>query len=128
LGTPDIGERLRQYFLLALTGFGLSLLTLHLLNGLAFIWGQFARLMLGMSDVALRLEQARAMAAQERARGEQAEQRRHDLVVNVSHELRTPVASISGHLESLLLATESGTKTPPPAILYNYLRTAHNEA
>lgn len=128
LGTPDIGERLRQYFLLALTGFGLSLLTLHLLNGLAFIWAQFARLMLGMSDVALRLEQARAMAAQERARAEQAEQRRHDLVVNVSHELRTPVASISGHLESLLLATESGTKTPPPAILYTYLRTAHNEA
>ncbi len=128
LDTSNAGERLRQYFLFALAGFGLSLTTLHLLNGLAFISGQFARLMLGMSDAALRLEQARATAAQERARAEQAEQRRHDLVINVSHELRTPVASISGHLESLLLATENGTTTPPPATLYNYLNIAHNEA
>ena len=67
------------------------------------------------------------MAAQERARAEQAEQRRHELIVNVSHELRTPVASISGHLESLLMATKEGTTAPSPAALYDYLNIAHQE-
>ncbi len=126
-GASDGGERVQRYLLFALTGFGLSLITLHVLNGLAFIAGQFARLMLGMSDTAWRVEEARALAAQERARAEQAEQRRHELVVNVSHELRTPVASIAGHIESLLIATNEGTATPSPAVLYNYLNIAHHE-
>lgn len=120
-------ERVQQYLLFALMGCGLSLITLHLLNGLAFISGQFARLMLGMNDTAWRVEEARALAAQERTRAELAEQRRHELVVNVSHELRTPVASIAGHIESLLIATEEGTTAPAPAALHNYLTIAHQE-
>src|SRR5258708_7092808 len=126
-GASDARQRLQHYLLLAFAGFGLSFATLYLLNGLAFIAGQFARLMLGMSDTAWRLEEARALAAQERARAEQAEQRRHELIVNVSHELRTPVASISGHIESLLMATKEGTTTPSPEALYNYLGIALDE-
>jgi two-component system, OmpR family, phosphate regulon sensor histidine kinase PhoR len=118
---------LQLYLWFALTGFGVFLITLHLLNGLTFVYGQFARVMLGMSDTAWRLEEAQAMAAQERARAEQAEQRRHELIVNVSHELRTPVASISGHIESLLIATQEGTTAPSPAEMYNYLNIAHQE-
>jgi signal transduction histidine kinase len=120
-------EWLLSYLWFALTGFGLCLLTLHLLNGLTFVYGQFARVMLGMSDTAWRLEEAQVMAAQERARAEEAEQRRHELIVNVSHELRTPVASISGHIESLLIATQEGTTAPSPAEMYNYLNIAHQE-
>ncbi|MEO7018827.1 MAG: ATP-binding protein [Ktedonobacteraceae bacterium] len=126
--TPDPKGHLQQYLSLVLSAFGLSLLTLRLLNGLAFLVGQLARLLLGMSDTAIRLEAARMLAEQERLRAEQADQRRRELVVNVSHELRAPVASIVGHLESLLLATEEGTQTPPPDTLYNYLGIAHQEA
>jgi signal transduction histidine kinase len=122
-----VKEWLQRYLWFALTGFGLFLITLHLLNGLTFVYGQFARVMLGMSDTAWRLEEAHAMAAQERARAEQAEQRRHELIVNVSHELRTPVASISGHIESLLIATQEATTAPSPAEMYNYLNIAHQE-
>ena len=123
----QVKEWLKRYLLFALTGFGLFLITLHLLNGLTFVYGQFARVMLGMSDTAWRLEEAQAIAAQERARAEQAEQRRHELIVNVSHELRTPVASISGHIESLLIATQEGTAAPSPEEMYNYLNIAHQE-
>src|SRR5260370_2041365 len=77
------GKRLRQYLLLVLSGFGLNLLTFHLLNGLAFVAGQLARSLLGMSDTALRLDAAKALAEQERLRAEQADQRRRELVVNV---------------------------------------------
>jgi two-component system, OmpR family, phosphate regulon sensor histidine kinase PhoR len=120
-------EWLQRYLWFALSGFGFFLLTLNLLNGLTYVYGQFARVMLGMSDTALRLEDAQAMAAQERARAEQAEQRRHELIVNVSHELRTPVASISGHIESLLIATQEGTTAPSPAEMYKYLNIAQQE-
>jgi two-component system, OmpR family, phosphate regulon sensor histidine kinase PhoR len=125
---PDPQRRLQGYLLLALAGFGSNLLMLHLLNGLAFVAGQLARGLLGMSDTSLRLEEAKAQAEQERMRAEQAELRRRELVVNVSHELRAPVASVSGHLESLLLSTEKGTKAPTPATLYSYLSIAYQEA
>ena len=127
-GTPDGPEQVKRFLLLSLLGFGTCILTLHLLNSLAFLAGQFARVMLGMSDSKLRLERTRAALEQERARAEEAEQRRHELVVNVSHDLRTPVASISGHIESLLMATEQGTTTPPPATLHHHLSVVHNEA
>ncbi len=120
--------RLKRYLGLSMSAFGLNLLSFHLLNGLAWLQGQVARGLLGMSDTALRLEEAKAQAEQARAQAEQAEQRRRELVVNVSHELRAPVASISGHLESLLLSTEEGTKTPEPQVLHNYLGIAYHEA
>ncbi|MGH2479662.1 MAG: sensor domain-containing protein, partial [Ktedonobacteraceae bacterium] len=84
--TPEPGRRLRRYLSFGLAGFGLTLLTFHLLNGLAFLTGQLARSLLGMSDTALRLDAAKTLAEQERLRAEQADQRRHELVVNVSHE------------------------------------------
>ncbi len=124
-GTTDIN--IQRYLLLASLGFGLTLVTLHVLNWLTFVSGQFARAMLGMSDDAIRLEEARMLVEQERVRAGQADSRRRELVVNVSHELRTPVASISGHVESLLLATQEGTVAPPPPILYNYLNIVHTE-
>ncbi|HET8842567.1 MAG TPA: ATP-binding protein [Ktedonobacteraceae bacterium] len=122
------GRAWQKYLWWTLSGFGIISLSLHILDGLAFVSGQLARVLLGMSTTELRLEKAKAQAALERSRAEQAEQRRKDLVINVSHELRAPVASISGHLESLLLATEKGTATPPPTTLYNYLNIAHQEA
>ena len=125
---PDPKRRLQNYLWLALAGFGSNLLILHLLNGLAFVAGGLAQGLLGMSQTSLRLEEAKAQAEQERKRAEQAELRRRELVVNVSHELRSPVASVSGHLESLLLSTEEGTKAPAPATLYSYLSIAYQEA
>lgn len=124
-GTGDID--IQRYLLFASLGFGVTPATMHVLNWLAFVSGLFARSMLGMSDDAIRLEEARMLAEQERVRAEQADQRRRELVVNVSHELRTPVASIAGHVESLLLATQAGTVAPPPPILYNYLNIVHTE-
>lgn len=128
LDTQNPRRRLQRYLELFISAFGLNVVSFHLLNGLAFLHGQMARGLLGMSDTALRLEAARAQAARERERAEQAEQRRRELVVNVSHELRAPVASISGHLESLLLSTGEGTKTPSPETLHNYLSIAYQEA
>jgi signal transduction histidine kinase len=128
LDTQSPRQRLQRYLSLALAAFGLNLVSLHLLNGLAALHGQMASGMLGMSETAQRLEEARARAEQERVRAEQAEQRRRELVVNVSHELRAPVASISGHLESLLLSTEEGTALPEAATLHTYLDTAYQEA
>jgi len=121
-------RRLKRYLARSMSAFGLNLVSFHLLNGLAWLQGQMARGLLGMSGAALRLEEAKERAEQERARAEQAEQRRRELVVNVSHELRAPVASISGHLESLLLSIEAETKTPEPQVLQDYLSIAYQEA
>lgn len=89
---------------MSVAGFCVLICGLYLLNGIAFAWGQFARLMLGMSDNSRRLAEARATAARERSRAERADQSRRELIVNVSHELRTPIANISGHVESLLMS------------------------
>jgi signal transduction histidine kinase len=89
--------------LFSILGIFLTLGSLHALNGLAYGWGQFARVMLGMSQTAQRLAEAHAVAERERGRAEHADQTRRELIVNVSHELRTPIASIRGHVESLLL-------------------------
>lgn len=91
---------------LAVLGVLAAIASLHVLNSLAYAWGQFARLMLGMSNTSLQLAEARAIAAQEHAKAERSEQSRRELIVNVSHELRTPIASIRGHVESLLMANE----------------------
>lgn len=128
-GNVLTGETLRRYVFLALTAWGLILIPLYVLDALTMLWGQFACVMLGMSTDAIHLAEARAIAEQERTRAAQADQKRRDLIINVSHELRTPVASIRGHIESLLLACdESESGTPPPDALRNYLNIAHRES
>jgi signal transduction histidine kinase len=84
-------------------------------NGLAAAWGRFARFALGMSDSAQQIAVAQAAQARAEAQAARAEQSRRALIVNASHELRTPIASIRGHVESLLLAAEgSASGSPPP--------------
>lgn len=92
---------------------------LWLLDTLAQGWGQFARVMLGTSETARRLGEARATAARATATAQRAEQQRRELVVNVSHELRTPIASIRGHVESLLMPE---AERPPEVDQEEYLR------
>jgi two-component system, OmpR family, phosphate regulon sensor histidine kinase PhoR len=76
---------------------------LHLLKGVVWLWGRFARTMLGMSQKDLWLAEAHAIATRERARADQADRSRRELILNASHELRTPIASIRAHIESLLI-------------------------
>ena len=114
---------------LSLQGFGLVPMSLYVLYGLAFISGELARVLLGMSEPAIRLAQAREFAEQERIKAERAEQSRRELIVNVSHELRTPVASIRGHVESLLIALEDDeTEKLARAKLRDYLVIVQREA
>jgi len=100
---------------LAVAGSALLVVALHLLNLLAFAWGRFARLMLGVNPLALRLAAAQDVAAREQARAARADQSRRELIVNVSHELRTPIASIRGHVESLLMALDDTQSEGGPA-------------
>ena len=88
-------------FLFTLAGVPLLAGSLHLLNGLAYGWGRFAQLMLGVDKSQLLLAAAETRAAAEQARADSADRSRRELVVNASHELRTPVASLRGHLDSL---------------------------
>jgi signal transduction histidine kinase len=94
--------------------------------------GRFARLMLGQSDMAARLsatqavaERATVKAQQSEQKAEQSEQKRRELIVNVSHELRTPIASIRGHVDSLMISLDRpdapAADAPPPAELRKYL-------
>lgn len=128
LDAENAGKRVRRYLAFFISAFGLSIVSLAILNALAALQGQLARGLLGMSDAAWRLEEAKARAERERERAEQAEQRRRELVVNVSHELRAPVASISGHLESLILTIEEPGQTLAPDKLHDYLSVAYQEA
>jgi signal transduction histidine kinase len=123
-------DRGRLFLLLSITGFGFVLIAFHVLNALAYVSGQFARVMLGLSDTSIRLAQAKAIAEEERAKAERADQSRRELIVNVSHELRTPIASIRGHVESLLMEMEEeeGGNVPDPVELRDYLNIVHREA
>lgn len=112
---------------LAALGVGVGVLTLHLGDGMALLWGRFAQVTLGVSDRALRLAEAREIAAHAQAQAARADQSRRELIVNVSHELRTPIASIRGHVESLLLAVEE-TQTLPPEELSRYLTIVARES
>lgn len=115
--------------LLVMTGFGFAAIAFHVFNALALMSGQFAQAMLGMSDAKIRLAQAKAMAEEERARAEQAERSRRELIINVSHELRTPVASIRGHVESLLMAVEDEeSQRLSPEELRDYLAIVYRES
>lgn len=80
-----------------LLGFALLIAALHGANLLASLWGRVAVAILGPS------EQQRQLGAAQR-RVEAADRNRSELIVNVSHELRTPIASIQGHLDSLLMS------------------------
>ena len=113
---------------LTLLGLLVGFFTLQLVNGLAWVWSEFARHMLGMSDTALRLAEALALAEEQRVRAERADQRRRELIVSASHELRTPIASIRGHIESLLMATEGESREPAPAEQAAYLAIVQREA
>jgi two-component system phosphate regulon sensor histidine kinase PhoR len=123
-------DRVRLFLLLSLTGFGFVLIAFYVLNALAYVSGQFARVMLGMSDTSIRLAQAKALAEEERSKAERADHSRRELIVNVSHELRTPIASIRGHVESLLMEMEEqeGGNAPDPAEVRDYLTIVHQEA
>ncbi len=107
---------LAELLILAAAGAVLLAVTLHLLNLIAFAWGRFARLMLGVNPLALRLVAAQETAAREQARAARADQSRRELIVNVSHELRTPIASIRGHVESLLMALDDAQGEGSPAV------------
>ena len=72
------------------------------LNGVGWLWGRFAEVMLGVDESRLHLAAAKVEAEVQHARADRADQSRRELIVNASHELRTPVASISAHVESLL--------------------------
>lgn len=108
-----------------------AFVAIHFLNLLALLSGRFARIMLGPSEAALRAVASEAEAARERQNAERAEQSRRELMVNVSHELRTPVASIRGHVESLLMAVdeaaEHGRESLPNDQLHSYLGIIHRE-
>lgn len=80
----------------AIFGFALLVASLHAANFMAGLWGRVAVAILGPSE-----QQRQLWAAQRRA--EAADRKRQELIVNVSHELRTPIASIQGHLDSLLM-------------------------
>ena len=113
----------------SLKGFGLFTVSLYTVYGLANISGELARILLGMSDTAIRLAQAREFAEQERIKAERAEQSRRELIVNVSHELRTPIASIRGHVESLLIVVEDDeTEALSNKKLHDYLVIVQREA
>jgi two-component system, OmpR family, phosphate regulon sensor histidine kinase PhoR len=102
---------------LAVLGVFATFASLHVLNGIAYAWGYVARFLLGMRNTALQLAEA-----------ERSEQSRRELIVNVSHELRTPIASIRGHVESLLMANEDQNA---PAVTasgqQNYLEIVQRE-
>ena len=88
-------------------------ISLHLINGVAYLSGRLARHMLGPSETAIQLAATEQVAVEEREKAERADKSRRELIVNVSHELRTPTASIRGHVESLLMSLDDGAKGGP---------------
>ncbi len=78
-----------------LAGLLLLAVTLHAASWMGRACGAMAVTMLGIGD-----EQLQLWEAQRRA--EAAERSRRELILNVSHELRTPIASVLGHVETLL--------------------------
>ena len=103
-------------------------LAFRLVNAVAAMWARFARFMLGYDPVAQQLAAAVAVAERAGAEAARAEQSRRTLIVNVSHELRTPIASIRGHVESLLMAMEDQPEsTLRPDEQRAYLHIVHRE-
>jgi two-component system, OmpR family, phosphate regulon sensor histidine kinase PhoR len=90
------------FLLFSAVGVVLGVVSLAVLNGMGWLWGRFAEVMLGVDESRMQLASAQAEAQAQQVRAEKADQSRRELIVNASHELRTPVASISAHVESLL--------------------------
>ena len=97
-----VGLQVLAIVLLGVLGVLLAVGSIALLNGIGTLWGEFARLMLGLDESRVQLAAAQAEVRVQEARAESADRSRRELIVNASHELRTPVASISAHVESLL--------------------------
>jgi signal transduction histidine kinase len=102
---------------LVLMGVALLILTMHLANWVARAWAGLAEMMLGVAQ-----EERDLWDAQRRAGA--AERSRRELILNVSHELRTPIASIQGHVDTLLLPAES---RPADATPDRYLQVVSTE-
>jgi signal transduction histidine kinase len=98
-------------------GIALLVAALHGANLLARLWGRVAIAILGPS------EQLRQLWAAQR-RAEAADRKRRELIVNVSHELRTPIASIQGHLDSLLMPAD---QRPADVDQQRYIEVAAGE-
>jgi two-component system phosphate regulon sensor histidine kinase PhoR len=103
---------------LALPAVALLATGLHLMDWIGAGWGRFASVSLGVGE-----EERRAWEAERRA--DAAERSRSQLILSVSHELRTPIASIQGHLDSLLLP---GGERPPPEEWEHYVSVAAGES
>ncbi len=102
LGLRDGAPSQAATLALAAAGVLLGLATLHVARAIAQGYGSLIRGLLGMSQAQLDLVAARSEVATQSARAERSDQSRRELIVNASHELRTPIASIRGHVESLL--------------------------
>jgi two-component system phosphate regulon sensor histidine kinase PhoR len=102
-GTSIEPRGLAISLLLGVLGLVLLVWVLYAIGLLGRAWGGAASSLLGSSDAAVRLAEARSSAEAERARAERADQSRQELIVSVSHELRTPIASIRAHVESLTM-------------------------
>ncbi|HYW24364.1 MAG TPA: ATP-binding protein [Terriglobales bacterium] len=102
---------------MVLLGVALILLALHIANWIGLAWAGLARIMLGVAQEERDLIEARR-------RAEAAERSRRELILNVSHELRTPIASIQGHVDTLLLPPED---RPADATPDHYLKVVSGE-
>jgi two-component system, OmpR family, phosphate regulon sensor histidine kinase PhoR len=102
---------------LVLLGLALLVAAMHVSNWVAGAMGSLAVLMLGVGEDERLLWEARL-------RAEAADLSRRELVLNVSHELRTPIASIQGHVDTLLLPPE---ERPPDATPERYLHVVSTE-
>ena len=137
-GPPDTTQMvgLLTSPLFSLLGVVAGVGTLYACDGMAWVWAQFARVTLGMSEAEMQLTQARETATRAQVQAARAEQSRRELIVNVSHELRTPIASIRGHVESLQMASEeahaatgaTGTGGASPDELRDYLAIISRES
>ena len=109
---------------LAGAGLVLAVATLHLARLVVRGHAIVVRVMLAMTETQAQLAAARAEASMQQVRAERSEQSRRELIVNVSHELRTPIASIKGHVESIL---EPHGAAPTAADQKRYLEVVYKE-
>ena len=96
---------------------------LLLARAAAALQAELAKALLAVTPTRMQLAASRAVAESQRQRAELSEQSRRQLIVNVSHELRTPIASIRGHVESLLEAD----RTRSPEETRHYLEVVQRE-